>query len=197
MDKMLFVDGKIDFNIMLPDGEDITDRVLENPSYTFLMFSAHLENASEENVERINEIYDYSREHGYDFYCITASSPEKTEEWEANTGAEYPFLKADETLLKTVIRSNPGLLLVKQGKVLYKWSSAQIPDELFFDKPLDEIAFDKKAQKSKRIRLAVAFALLIVPLGIVAARKKAYEKQGQSDAPEKGAQPENKNSKTE
>ena len=43
------------------------------------------------------------------------------------TGAEYPFCNVDETTLKTMIRSNPGLMLLKNGKVMGKWSHNALP----------------------------------------------------------------------
>ena len=63
------------------------------------------------------------------FYCVTGSSPEMIDEWSDNTGAEYPFRMADEVLLKTIIRSNPGLVLLKDGTVMGKWHYNDIPDE--------------------------------------------------------------------
>ena len=157
--------------------EDVTLPVLTAPEYTFLLISRNLKRANESTVDLINSISDYAAEHQYHFYGVTASSNSDIEKWGENTGSEYPFLKADETLLKSIIRSNPGLLLVKEGKIVYKWSSRQIPDEKFFNKPLDEIAFEKIAKRKKYGRLFIAFALLALPLGTAMAQKNAYEKK--------------------
>ena len=62
-----------DFSIMTwPDGEDITEQVLSDKGYIFLLISPYLEFADDSNIDRINELYDYCGEHGYAFYCLTA-----------------------------------------------------------------------------------------------------------------------------
>ena len=47
--------------------------------------------------------------------------------WRNITGAEYPFCLTDGTTLKTIVRSNPGLLLLHDGKVVGKWSHNMLP----------------------------------------------------------------------
>ncbi len=42
------------------------------------------------------------------------------EDWQERTGAEYPFCLMDDITLKTMIRSNPGLMLLKNGVVIKK-----------------------------------------------------------------------------
>jgi len=158
-------------------GDDVTEEVLDQPGYTFLLVSGKMQRAKETKADLINDIYDYALENQYKFYGVTASSDADIEEWRINTGAEYPFLKADETLLKTVIRSNPGLLLLKQGKVIYKWAALQVPEEKFFDRPLDEINFNQLAKRMGSYRLIIAFAVLIFPLGAAAIRRSKYEKK--------------------
>ena len=79
-----------DFSITRTDnGEDITEQVLNDKSYTFLLVSPHLENASDANFGEIDNIYEYATEQGYPFYCITASGEEAIERWKELTGAEY------------------------------------------------------------------------------------------------------------
>ena len=44
------------------------------------------------------------------------------------TQAPYMFFSTDEITLKTIVRSNPGLILIKKGKILGKWHNRNIPD---------------------------------------------------------------------
>ena len=113
-------------------GEDITDNVLSHKGYTFLLISRSLAYADDSNFGDIDQIYEYASEHNIPFYCVTASTDSDINRWRDLTGAEYPFCTADETTLKTIIRSNPGLLLLKDATVIGKWSHNQLPapDEL-------------------------------------------------------------------
>jgi hypothetical protein len=44
------------------------------------------------------------------------------------TKATYAFYSADDVILKTMVRANPGLLLLKNGVVLAKWHYHDFPD---------------------------------------------------------------------
>ena len=117
------------FMELTDDGEDITEAVLNDEGYTFLLVSPHLEQADDSQLDELNQMYEYSLDNGYPFYCLTASTGKGINHWRDITGAEYPFCNTDETTLKTVIRSNPGLLLLKDGKIIRKWSHNNLPDE--------------------------------------------------------------------
>lgn len=118
-----------DFYMQTLDGEeDVTDKILDEEGYTFLLISPHIEQADDLNFGDIDVIYEYCMDHGYSFRCLTASNEDAIQRWRDITGAEYEFLHADETTLKTVIRSNPGLMLLKHGVVLWKWSHNDLPD---------------------------------------------------------------------
>ena len=109
--------------------EDITETVLADPGYTFLLISPHLENADDSMFGNIDQIYEYACDYGYKFYCLTASGKKAIDHWTDMTGAEYPFCNVDETTLKTIIRSNPGLVLLKGGVIVGKWSHNNLPTE--------------------------------------------------------------------
>ena len=95
-----------DFHIVSQeDGLELTDTILGDDNYTFLLVAPWLERADDSSMDLINEVYDYSVEHGYRFLCLTASGDEAIAAWQENTGAEYPFALADEITLKTMIRS--------------------------------------------------------------------------------------------
>ncbi|MBQ9672695.1 MAG: triose-phosphate isomerase [Prevotella sp.] len=117
-----------DFSIETVEGDDITDEVLSDTGYVFLLIAPRLETADDSRLDRINEIYEYAEEHDYRFYGLTASNGRAIDRWCEKTGAEYAFCHTDETTLKTVVRSNPGLMLLKGGTVIRKWSSNGLPE---------------------------------------------------------------------
>ena len=121
----------------MDEGEDITEQVLQDQGYTFLLVSPHLEQADDSELDALNRLYEYSQAHGYRFYCLTASGQRGISRWQDITGAEYPFCLTDETTLKTVIRSNPGLLLLKDGVIIQKWSHNALPTAEETNGPLE------------------------------------------------------------
>lgn len=108
-------------------GDDLTDDVLSFKGYTFLLIAPYLEKADDSVFGEIDSIYEYAQEHGYRFYCLTASSDKGIARWRDITGAEYRFCITDATTLKTMIRSNPGLILLKNGVIVGKWSHNRLP----------------------------------------------------------------------
>jgi triosephosphate isomerase len=121
------------------DEGDLTEQVLSHEGYTFLLVSPHLEQADDSQLDLINQVYEYAQEHQYPFYCLTASGEKGISRWRDTTGAEYPFVLTDDVTLKTVIRSNPGLLLLKDGTIIRKWSHNRLPDEYQLQRPLDQL----------------------------------------------------------
>ena len=157
-----------DFSIILtPEGEDITMNVLADTNYTFLLIAPHLEEADDSNVDRINELYDYCVEHQYAFYCLTASGDEMIETWKEFEGADYPFAIADDITLKTIVRSNPGLVLLKNGVVYNKWSCNTLPTSDQLNDPLEQslmgrLQLDSRLMVTLRVLLWFLIPLLLV-----------------------------------
>lgn len=117
-----------DFSIVTTEGDDITEEVLSNEGYTFLLISPYLENADDSNFGIIDQIYEFAQDNSIKFYCLTASTDKGIAHWQNITGAEYPFCNTDGTTLKTIVRSNPGLVLLKDGVITGKWSCNFLPE---------------------------------------------------------------------
>lgn len=144
-------------------GEDITEEVLTDEGYTFLLIAPHLEQASDAHLDQINEIYEYSEVFQYPFYCLTASGPQGINRWRDLTGAEYPFCQTDDIVLKTMIRSNPGLLLLKDGVVVRKWSHNRLPSMLTSD-PLDRLDIGQQPDDTVARRIIRLLLWFVLPL---------------------------------
>jgi uncharacterized membrane protein YphA (DoxX/SURF4 family) len=153
-----------DFSIVSKRGDDVTDDLLSNPSYSFLLIAHKLEGASNANASKINEIYNYSSRYGYGFYAITASSSTDIQNWVDITGAEYSFYTMDDIALKTIIRSNPGLVLLKDGVIINKWSNKNLPKSANLIKPIEETGLGEIPSKHGVINVLFWALILIVPL---------------------------------
>jgi len=145
-------------------GEDITEQVLTKKGYTFLLVSPRLAVADDSNFGDIDQIYEYAEENGADFYCVTASANNEIERWRDITGAEYQFCNADETTLKTMIRSNPGLMLLKDGTIIGKWSHNALPQTDDLTAPLQQLTIGKAQNDSTTERLLIVLLTFFLPL---------------------------------
>ena len=118
-------------NFYLADPHTLDDRtfdILQNQGYTFLLTLPSVEDADDGCCDRINDLYDFCRDHQYTFYMATASSNEAISSWIDRTGAAYPILLGEDTELSTMVRSNPGLLLLHDGLIVQKWSNNNLPE---------------------------------------------------------------------
>lgn len=152
-----------DFNISSPEGDMTTD-ILADTNYVFLMFSADINKADDSEIDRINDIYDYAQAHGYGFYCVTSSSMKDIKRWQDDTGAEYPFLYMDEIAIKTIIRANPGMLLLKDGTIYWKLSETELPDESDLTAPLNELVWGKQRTYNAELRIWYISLAFLVPM---------------------------------
>jgi triosephosphate isomerase len=138
--------------------------VLNDSSYTFLLVAPHLEQADDSQLDELNHVYEYSLDHGYPFYCLTASSGTAISRWCDMTGAEYPFCNTDDITLKTVIRSNPGLLLLHDGVVIRKWSHNALPTEEELSKRLEENPLGQLPTETVTSKILWILTWFVLPL---------------------------------
>ena len=161
----------------LETGEDITDEVLDDPGYTFLLIAHRTEEADEGNIDLINELYEYCQENGYKFYALSSSSAEAIELWRDRTGAEYPFCIMDDITLKTMVRSNPGLMLIKGGVILNKWPSSQLPDEFDLTDKLEQLPLGQVKEVNDLRTLGIVGLWYIIPLLLIILIDRIFNKK--------------------
>ncbi|MCB9000021.1 MAG: DoxX family protein [Bacteroidales bacterium] len=118
-----------DFSISAPNGEDLTETIKNDKGFVFLLISYNLPKADKNallTADAYNKLASvYS---GLSFYAVSASIDEDVKNTRESLNLSYDFGGADEIALKTIIRSNPGLLLIKDGTILAKWHYNDFPD---------------------------------------------------------------------
>ncbi len=120
----------MDLAIIDFDGQDVTGSYLENPDYHFFVVAWDLPGTDPEAFRKINKMFEKAEQADISMIVLTATLKEKIEKFIGQTAisTEMPFYKADDIALKTMIRSNPGLILMKDGRVIDKWHHNNLPD---------------------------------------------------------------------
>ena len=116
-----------DFTITTEEGDNVIDFFLFDENYVFMLISYDLEKSNRKAQNKINDLANRASEKGMSFICLTSSLPDQIDLFVQETGAPYEFFSCDEVTLKTIIRSNPGLLILKEGTILGKWHYNDIP----------------------------------------------------------------------
>ena len=110
-----------DFTITTLDGFDITDQIIEDPRYSFLLIADDLTKTNIHAFKEINELAGLCKDADCSFYCLTSSTNEQIGDFNKKVMPDFDFYTTDEITLKTIIRSNPGLMLIKAGNIMGKW----------------------------------------------------------------------------
>jgi uncharacterized membrane protein YphA (DoxX/SURF4 family)/peroxiredoxin len=115
------------FNISDEDGNEFTDDFLNMEGLKFLLIAYDIGKTKTSEIKSITDLQMWAESKGIPFFGISASSDRLIEEFRHLHNAAFPFLSADETELKTIIRSNPGLVLFDGCKIVGKWHWRDIP----------------------------------------------------------------------
>jgi len=108
-------------------GNDVTASIIQNPDYQFLLVVYNLKETNKEAFLRILPFFKKARTEGKPFICITTAMPAEIRKFRLTHGTAFDFYNADDVILKTMVRSNPGLILLKDGVVIDKWAFRDFP----------------------------------------------------------------------
>lgn len=165
-----------DFVIEHPEMGDITQEILQDNGYTFLVVAYNINKANPVNQEKLNRLAAYAQEKGYRFYGLTASVADDVQKYTEANHVNYDFCSTDEIQLKTIIRSNPGLLLLREGTILQKWGHRDLPEvEELQDKDLAAFCLQTQQNITDKYLVWTLILLYAGCLGFYLARK--YKRQ--------------------
>lgn len=109
-------------------GTDMVDRILADRGYTLIMVTHDLERASRQGLAKADEWAQMELlAEEFSFYAVTATPTDEVSRMISELRLSYEFLSADEIMLKTIVRSNPGFMLIKNGVIVGKWGFRDFP----------------------------------------------------------------------
>jgi len=138
-----------DFVIQSAEGENVTDFFLQDDNYLFIAVAYDLSKSSLKNQKTLNDLAVWAKSQGYKFISLTSSTGNTLNTFKSKAHPTYDFFFGDEITLKTIIRSNPGLLLLKKGTILAKWHFNDFPSVEKMQKVIDEEKVNLSVTKDK------------------------------------------------
>ena len=136
MSEWEFVDQRLDdsdvikkHNLVIESfkGTNYTKVIIENTGYQLLLISYDLDEANGDGMLKAAELVETLKNHQVNLALLTASDPETVGKYFEVYKMKYYVYLADGTELKAMIRSNPGLILLKDGVVIDKWHYNDFP----------------------------------------------------------------------
>jgi uncharacterized membrane protein YphA (DoxX/SURF4 family) len=149
-----------DFSITsLETGESMHENIFAQGGYLIFITSADIGHAKQNKADALNELYQYATNNDISFMMLSGSSEQANQVYLQNSGAQYPVYATDATVLKSMVRSNPGIMLLKDNIVLKKWNINDAPPvdelkELLTKNPEDIIAGHYSCSKWTTVLLA-------------------------------------------
>ena len=111
-----------DFN-----GEDFTDIILSNPTYQFLLVTWNVNEFPPKAILPIQNLINEVNDQSYQIQALSSSGREDINNFRTKNQIKIPFYNCDDIVLKTMIRANPGIILLKDGLILGKWHYNDCP----------------------------------------------------------------------
>jgi len=140
-----------DFVISSPTGENLTDSIINIPDFHFLIIAYDISAANVESFSKINSFAKNCTTHNVSIVCITGSAPSEIDKFTKEVNPKFPIYNADATALKTIIRSNPGVLLLKNGYIVKKWAHRKMVSYEDYVLSLPDFVADYEKFSSKTI----------------------------------------------
>ena len=116
-----------DFAIKDAEDNDLTSDFLSRPDYVFMLIAYDLTKADVKAQDKVNALAAECQKNDFEFFGLTSTIPTETDKFRHDHQNMFPYYFCDGTALKTIIRSNPGLVLLKQGTVIDMWHHNDFP----------------------------------------------------------------------
>lgn len=142
----------------LVDGQriDMTDQITGSEGDVMLMTVRKMDKSDRDGLAKGYDLGTEFKAAGKRFYIVTATPPEEAMALTEGINALF----ADEVTLKTIIRSDPGFVLLHNGTIIAEWSSKGVPDNQEFTGDLNALAL--KYNRQKNINLIIISTLLAI-----------------------------------
>ncbi|MFI5220801.1 MAG: BT_3928 family protein [Bacteroidia bacterium] len=116
-----------DFRIYEAGGMEYTDSMLNDPKFKLILVQKNIHESRKNMEPLLAQLADTWQKSGNKFWALTASPLNEVEIYRHENQLPYPYYNMDGTPLKSMVRSNPGMILMHGTVVVKKWSAYNLP----------------------------------------------------------------------
>jgi len=117
---------------------DVTEDIIVPEREQVVVFMTNLTNLSSGNFYKLNSLYAYCQKHGITMVTIASATPLEIQDFIDHSLAEYPIYNAEDTAIKEVVRGNPAVVYLNEGKIVWKQALSAIPTYDFLESTPNE-----------------------------------------------------------
>ncbi len=151
-----------DFVLQNEDAHDMVNSLLASNEPIFLVVAPKLEKMDKDAANALLELSHNCLQNNFKMYVATSSLQEVIDEFDLREQAGFDYLTGDETMLKTIVRSNPGIITLQNGVVTGKYTLRNLPTADELKSPLSASILSMKSSNTKFLVLSLIFASLFL-----------------------------------
>lgn len=166
-----------DFTITSLDGFEYTDQILQDTNYSILVVAHTLPYRKYKYFEPVKELAGNCIDSICAMYCMTAATYQEIKLFKNTMEPNFEIYVSDEITLKTIMRTNPGILLLKSGTIIGKWDISALPEyKALITIPPQQLINKQMVVRKMRITIALSMLLVLLVVSIIIAIKKRMPK---------------------
>jgi hypothetical protein len=119
-----------DFILMDSNNVDQTKAILTAKGYTLFWFVREPDKAHLDNLDKLRGLVSKAAALNVPFLALCSQNYEDAHKFLHQVNVDLPPFSLDHTASKTAMRTNPGLMLIKDGTVVQKWSFRDYPSDM-------------------------------------------------------------------
>jgi len=115
-----------DFSILTHNNQDITEKILALPK-VLIYICYDLSLTSNKYLDELSELGKEAKKNGIKVIVLSSAGAEQKDKFIQEHNFNFNFFVTDGIVLKTMVRSNPGIMYLEQGTVKGKWHENDTP----------------------------------------------------------------------
>lgn len=123
-----FVPPIHDFKIYDDLGTELTDSFFTGSDYKLVLVQTKIEKSNPGLETKINQLSKDWIATGRPFWALSSSNLAEAKSYAEKHNFAFTYFNMDDIPLKSMVRSNPGIMLLKGNTVVKKWSAYQLPN---------------------------------------------------------------------